>query len=188
MIMTGPASTRIAAEIRGQIQSGELAAGKRVPSTREITRRWGVAMATASKVLATLKEEGLVRTRPGVGTVVAGTSSSRTRGSARARDAEATLTRERIVAAAIAVADIEGLGALSMRRVAVELDVATMSLYRHVRDKDDLLTCMVDAAFGEWQVASVEIWRGLASPSRRSRPRDVAASSAGILGSHLRTR
>ena len=148
---TGPASTRIAAEIRGRIQSGELAAGKRVPSTREITRRWGVAMATASKVLATLKEEGLVRTRPGVGTVVAGTSSSRTRGGARARDAEATLTRESIVAAAIAVGDIEGLGALSMRRVAVELDVATMSLYRHVRDKDDLLTAMVDAAFGEWQ-------------------------------------
>ena len=32
----GPASSRIAAEIRGQIQSGELAAGERVPSTREI--------------------------------------------------------------------------------------------------------------------------------------------------------
>ena len=61
--VTGPASSRIAAEIRGQIQSGERAAGERVPSTREITRRWGVAMATASKVLATLKEEGLVHTR-----------------------------------------------------------------------------------------------------------------------------
>jgi AcrR family transcriptional regulator len=167
---TGPASTRIAAEIRGRIQSGELAAGKRVPSTREITRRWGVAMATASKVLATLKEEGLVLTRPGVGTVVAGTSSSRTRGSARARDAEATLTRESIVAAAIAVGDIEGLGALSMRRVAVELDVATMSLYRHVRDKDDLLTAMVDAAFGEWQAPrsrSGAAWQALLAEAAR---------------------
>jgi AcrR family transcriptional regulator len=167
---TGPASTRIAAEIRGRIQSGELAAGKRVPSTREITRRWGVAMATASKVLATLKEEGLVLTRPGVGTVVAGTSSSRTRGSARARDAEATLTRESIVAAAIAVGDIEGLGALSMRRVAVELGVATMSLYRHVRDKDDLLTAMVDAAFGEWQAPrsrSGAAWQALLAEAAR---------------------
>ena len=111
-------------------------------------------MATASKVLATLKEEGLVHTRPGVGTVVAGSSSSRPRASARARDAEATLTREGIVTAATAVADKEGLGALSMRRVAVELDVATMSLYRHLRDKEDLLTAMVDAAFDEWQALS----------------------------------
>jgi AcrR family transcriptional regulator len=149
--VTGPASTRIAAEIRDQIQSGVLVAGERAPSTREITRRWGVAMATASKVLAALKEEGLVRSRPGVGTVVARTSSSRPKASARARDPEAPFTRERIVAAATAVADLEGLGALSMRRVAMELDVATMSLYRHVRDKDDLLTAMVDAAFGEWQ-------------------------------------
>jgi DNA-binding transcriptional regulator YhcF (GntR family) len=60
-------STKITAEIRRQIRSGKLAPGERVPSTREITRRWGVAMATASKVLAALRQEGLVRTRPGVG-------------------------------------------------------------------------------------------------------------------------
>jgi len=168
--LIGPASTRIAAEIRGRIRSGELVAGERVPSTREITRRWGVAMATASKVLATLKEEGLVHTRPGVGTVVAGTSSSRLRGSARPRGAEATLSKERIVAAATAVADKEGLDALSMRRVAVELDVATMSLYRHVRDKDDLLTAMVDAAFGEWRAPpprSGAAWQALLTEAAR---------------------
>ena len=168
--LIGPASTRIAAEIRGRIRSGELVAGERVPSTREITRRWGVAMATASKVLATLKEEGLVHTRPGVGTVVAGTSSSRLRGSARPRGAEATLSKERIVAAATAVADKEGLDALSMRRVAVELDVATMSLYRHVQDKDDLLTAMVDAAFGEWRAPpprSGAAWQALLTEAAR---------------------
>jgi DNA-binding transcriptional regulator YhcF (GntR family) len=166
----GPASSRIAAEIRGQIQSGELAAGERVPSTREITRRWGVAMATASKVLATLKGEGLVRTRRGVGTVVAGSSSSRPRASARARDAEATLTRERIVAAATAVADKEGLGALSMRHVAAELDVATMSLYRHIRDKDDLLALMIDAAFAEWRgspLKSGDTWQEILAKAAR---------------------
>lgn len=165
-------STQIAAQIRAQIQSGELAAGARVPSTREIVRRWGVAMATASKVLAILKEEGLVRTRPGLGTVVAGSSSSRVKASVRARDAEAGLTKERIVTAATAVADKEGLGALSMRRVAVELGVATMSLYRHVQDKDDLLVLMIDAAFAEWRMqrygdgwqealggAARELWR-----------------------------
>jgi DNA-binding transcriptional regulator YhcF (GntR family) len=146
-------STKITAEIRRQIRSGQLAPGDRVPSTREITQRWGVAMATASKVLAALKEEGLVLTRPGLGTVVAGRSSSRPRHSARQRDAETALSRGRIVVAAIAVADREGLDALSMRRVAVELDVATMSLYRHVRDKDDLLNHMMDAAFAEWQLS-----------------------------------
>jgi AcrR family transcriptional regulator len=129
-------------------------------------------MATASKVLAILKEEGLVRTRPGLGTVVAGSSSSRVKASVRARDAEAGLTKERIVTAATAVADKEGLGALSMRRVAVELGVATMSLYRHVQDKDDLLVLMIDAAFAEWRMqrygdgwqealggAARELWR-----------------------------
>jgi DNA-binding transcriptional regulator YhcF (GntR family) len=151
-VLPGSPSTQIAAQIRGQIQSGELAAGARVPSTREIMRRWGVAMATASKVLAILKEEGLVRTRPGVGSVVAGTSSARAEASARARDAETGLTKERIVTAAMAVADDEGLGALSMRRVALELGVATMSLYRHVQDKDDLLVLMIDAAFAEWRL------------------------------------
>jgi DNA-binding transcriptional regulator YhcF (GntR family) len=152
--LPGTPSTQIAAQIRGQIQSGELAAGARVPSTREIMRRWGVAMATASKVLAILKEEGLVRTRPGAGTVVALTSSARARSSARGRDAERGLTKERIVTAATAVADDEGLDALSMRRVALELDVAPMSLYRHVQDKDDLLTLMIDAAFAEWRLQS----------------------------------
>jgi AcrR family transcriptional regulator len=59
------------------------------------------------------------------------------------------LTSERIVAAAIAVADGEGLAAISMRRVASDLGAATMSLYRHVADKDDLVTRMIDAAFAE---------------------------------------
>lgn len=143
-------SSRITAEIRGRILSGELAVGDRAPSTREIMRRWGVAMATASKVLAGLRDEGLVRTRPGAGTVVAGPRSRQPRTNTRGRDADAGLNRERIVVAAIAVADKEGIDALSMRRVAVELDVATMSLYRHVRDKDDLLNAMMDVAFAEW--------------------------------------
>jgi AcrR family transcriptional regulator len=145
-------SSTITAEIRDRIVSGDLAVGDRVPSTREIMRRWGVAMATASKVLAALKDEGLVLARPGMGTVVAG-QRPRPRASVRAREGEAVLSRERIVAAAIAAADKEGLDALSMRRVAVELDVATMSLYRHVRDKDDLLIGMMDAAFAEWQLS-----------------------------------
>ncbi|MEU1086935.1 TetR/AcrR family transcriptional regulator C-terminal domain-containing protein [Streptomyces sp. NPDC005892] len=170
-----PPYRRIAAVLRRRIESGELGAGDRIPSTREIARQWGVAMATATKVIAELRHEGLVRPVPGVGTVVE--SATRTlrpapaappapstarsaprppvvRGGAGAGAAPAgpavTLARERIIATAIAVADAEGLGAVSMRRVAHELGAATMSLYRHVADKDDLLTQMMDAASSAW--------------------------------------
>ncbi|WP_432110308.1 TetR/AcrR family transcriptional regulator [Streptomyces sp. AA1529] len=54
----------------------------------------------------------------------------------------------RIVAAAIGVADAEGLAALSMSRVAAEVGVSTMALYRYVAGKDDLLILMEDAAIG----------------------------------------
>jgi AcrR family transcriptional regulator len=58
------------------------------------------------------------------------------------------LTLERIVDAAVRVARSEGLAALSMARVAQELGASTMSLYRYVAAKDELLTLMVDAALG----------------------------------------
>jgi AcrR family transcriptional regulator len=58
------------------------------------------------------------------------------------------LTLERVVAAGIKVAMTEGLGALSMARVAKELGVGTMSLYRYVSAKDDLLTLMFDTGLG----------------------------------------
>src|ERR1700731_1676706 len=67
-----PPYAQIAAELRDQIEKGTLAPGDRVPSTREITQRWGVAMATATRALAALRQEGIVRPIPGVGTVVAG--------------------------------------------------------------------------------------------------------------------
>ncbi|MGX1606137.1 GntR family transcriptional regulator, partial [Streptomyces celluloflavus] len=66
-----PPYRRIVDEIRRRIDAAELAPGDRVPSTRRITQEWGVAMATATKVLTTLRQEGLVRAVPGVGTVVA---------------------------------------------------------------------------------------------------------------------
>jgi AcrR family transcriptional regulator len=158
-----PPYAQIAAELRDQIEKGILAPGDRVPSTREITQRWGVAMATATKALAALRQEGIVRPVPGVGTVVGrrqevpGRSAALAPGAAppgpaaarRRGTVEPPLTPGRIVAAAIAVADAEGLAGLSMRRVATEIGAATMSLYRHVVDKDDLLLKMMDAAFAE---------------------------------------
>lgn len=58
------------------------------------------------------------------------------------------LSLDRVVAAGVRVAGSEGLGAVSMSRVAAELGAATMSLYRYVAAKDELLDLMVDAAFG----------------------------------------
>ena len=58
------------------------------------------------------------------------------------------LSLDRIVDAAVRVADAEGLDAVSMGRVAAELGAAPMSLYRHVSSKEELLTLMVDAAWG----------------------------------------
>jgi len=64
------------------------------------------------------------------------------------RGPKPSLTAERIVGAAIAVADAEGLDAVSMQRIAAELDVTTMALYRYVPGKTDLVDLMVDAALG----------------------------------------
>ncbi|MGN6676195.1 MAG: TetR/AcrR family transcriptional regulator C-terminal domain-containing protein [Streptosporangiaceae bacterium] len=55
------------------------------------------------------------------------------------------LTREQVVTAAIELADRHGIESISMRRLAKELGVEAMSLYTHVRNKDDLLDGMVDA-------------------------------------------
>ncbi len=81
-----------------------------------------------------------------------------------ARGPKRGLTLERIVDAGIAIAGAEGLEALSMSRVARELEVGTMSLYRYVAAKGELLTLMVDAALGvPPAAANGEDWRaGLA--------------------------
>ncbi|MFC7340067.1 TetR/AcrR family transcriptional regulator [Saccharopolyspora griseoalba] len=65
-----------------------------------------------------------------------------------ARGPKPSLSVDRIVAEGIALADGEGLPALSMQRLATELGVGTMSLYRYVPSKDDLIALMLDAAVG----------------------------------------
>lgn len=64
------------------------------------------------------------------------------------RGPKPSLTAERIVTGAIAIADGEGLDALSMQRVASELEVTTMALYRYVPGKAELIDLMVDTALG----------------------------------------
>ena len=68
--------------------------------------------------------------------------------SAASSPGKPSLSPDALVRTALAIADTEGLDALSMRRVGSELGVAAMSLYNHVANKDELLALMVDHVFG----------------------------------------
>ena len=69
------------------------------------------------------------------------------------------LNVERIVAAAIELADEDGLAAVSMARVAERLGFTTMSLYRHVASKDELVWRMLDRALGPAPEFEIPDWR-----------------------------
>jgi AcrR family transcriptional regulator len=82
------------------------------------------------------------------------------------RGPKPTLTIDDIVNAAVAIADAEGLDAVSMARVAAHLGNSTMALYRHVKSKRDLLMLMSDCAIeeppefpadGDWR-SNLEHW------------------------------
>ena len=59
------------------------------------------------------------------------------------------LTRDRVLKAAVRLADREGIEAVSMRRLGTELGIEAMSLYTHVRGKDDLLNGMIELVIRE---------------------------------------
>src|SRR5918992_2078974 len=72
----------------------------------------------------------------------------------------APLTKERVLEAAIALADEGGIKALSMRKLAQELGVEAMSLYNHVANKADLLDGIVELVAGEIDLAlDEEDWK-----------------------------
>jgi AcrR family transcriptional regulator len=97
-------------------------------------------------------------------------------------DAGAGLTRERIVEAGITIADRHGLAAVSVRRIAAQLQSSPMALYHYVPSKRDLLNLMLDACHAEfqWPAAPIVHWRGVLShfarESRRSLKRHPWAS------------
>jgi len=83
----------------------------------------------------------------------------------------APLSRERIVRAAIQLADADGLDAVSLRKVATALDVGPMRLYGYIASKEELLDLMVDAIHAEirpegdgWR----EVLRSLAETTRHT--------------------
>ncbi|WP_261801905.1 TetR/AcrR family transcriptional regulator [Streptomyces sp. ISID311] len=65
------------------------------------------------------------------------------------RGPKPALSLERITRTALALADAGGLGAVSMQRIAAELDFSKMSLYRYVPGKTELVALMIDMAMGE---------------------------------------
>lgn len=77
-----------------------------------------------------------------------------------ADDTRDPLTRERIVTAAISLADAGGLAGLSMRKVATDLGFEVMSLYNHIANKQDLLRAMVEHVASEIELAGPEVdWK-----------------------------
>lgn len=105
-------------------------------------------------------------------------------------------TRDQVVDAAIAVADADGLAAVTMRRIATEIGAGAMSLYTYVPDKDRLLDLMVDRVgaesaavvmTGDWRTDLVALaaaqrqlmlahpWLPAALPNRRLTGRNVLA-------------
>jgi AcrR family transcriptional regulator len=85
------------------------------------------------------------------------------------------LSRERVLRAAVALADREGVSSLTMRKLAKELGVEAMSLYHHVAGKDALLDGMVDLVFSEIDLpASGRDWKA-AMRQRAISAREVLA-------------
>src|SRR5688572_19229753 len=71
-----------------------------------------------------------------------------------------TLTRDRVLAGAVALADEIGVHALTLRRLAQHLGVSPMAIYHHVADKEQILDGMVDAVFTEMDLpAETDGWR-----------------------------
>ena len=71
------------------------------------------------------------------------------------------LNRERVLRAAVALADEAGIAAVSMRRLAQELGVVPMAIYKHVADKDELLDGMVDLVIEEIEPPDPQLdWKG----------------------------
>ncbi len=117
-----PPFQQIAAHLRDKILSGELREGDRLPSSRQLTRDWHVAIATASKALAVLRSEGYTSVIRGVGTVVRASDtlrhSSRDRVRAVRRNGHIYPPGERttVVSADVVVAPSHVADALALRK------------------------------------------------------------------------
>lgn len=88
---------------------------------------------------------------------------------------DAGLSKERVVAEAMRLADREGVDGLSMRRLASELGAGAMSLYHYVANKDELLDAMIDVVFSEIELPPSDVDWQAAMRRRCTSARDVLA-------------
>ncbi|MFI9405520.1 TetR/AcrR family transcriptional regulator [Nocardia sp. NPDC052316] len=89
------------------------------------------------------------------------------------------LTREQIVAEAVALLDAEGMEALTMRQLGARLNAGATSLYRHVANRDELIELVVDEVYGEIRVPEITdptAWRAATE--------EVAQSLRGMILRH----
>jgi AcrR family transcriptional regulator len=106
-------------------------------------------------------------------------------------EARTPLSRDRILRAALELADSSGVEAVTMRRLGDELGFEAMSLYRHVTSKKDLLDGMLDLVLAEWQMPDgdgdwAEAVRTSASSVHAALRRHPWAARLLMTGNHLR--
>jgi len=92
------------------------------------------------------------------------------------------LSRERVLRAAIALADEKGIQSLSMRKLGQQLGVEAMSLYKHVTNKDDMLDGMIDVVFTEIDLRSSGIHWKKAMRQRAFSARDTLSRHPWAIG------
>ena len=100
----------------------------------------------------------------------------------RQAGSDAGLSKQRVVAEAIRLADREGVDGLSMRRLAGVLGAGAMSLYHYVASKDELLDAMIDIVFAEIELPSDEGDWKLALRRRADSARQVLARHPWAIG------
>jgi AcrR family transcriptional regulator len=70
------------------------------------------------------------------------------------------LTQERVIEAAIVMADVNGANALTIRKLATELDITPMAIYHHLANKDSIIDGMVDKVFSEIELPPTDVdWK-----------------------------
>ncbi|MFD1938697.1 MULTISPECIES: TetR/AcrR family transcriptional regulator C-terminal domain-containing protein [Nonomuraea] len=94
------------------------------------------------------------------------------------------LSRERVLAAAVALADAEGIKALTMRRLAADLGIEAMSLYYHLPGKEGLLDGLADAVVGEIDAAVSRIEAAGADQDWRTRLRQRFLAAREVMLRH----